>query len=327
VKRHDFIKSIVRAELSDREQIRKVCINQISDNTPVNVPQERQRKSWGNMTKWLVPITTCLAVVIAIPILASHWNVSSPEIAKVVPWNEKTITQKFNLLTFNGFEYTVSIVSYGAEYTTLEVDYSKVGMFLGNAMLRGYDVGDGDKEYMESCEVFAIKSVSKECAVAVKYEGHSGYYPFVNHYYFPQTLGNLIDDLNLRENLVFTTIHNEYFENGVFTMATYSIDADSIIWEMLLSDTSLPNQAENNQYNPMWFVSLMSVGVDIEVIGCRNVSIAVSENGYLQTNILGTAKSFFIGKDKVQAFVNYVLGNGSKSIISNGPDKGGFYEE
>jgi hypothetical protein len=86
----------------------------------------------------------------------------------------------------------------------------------------------------------------------------------------------------------------------------YTIPDTSVIWELLLSDASL-----TNEYDKLSSVSLMDISIDIKVIGIKNISLAVTADGYLQTNIFSTGKYFFIGEEKVQAFVDYVLANGT----------------
>ena len=78
---------------------------------------------------------------------------------------------------------------------------------------------------------------------------------------------------------------------------------------MLLSDYSLTNTSltNNNYKNP-----LMSISSDIEALGIENVSLAVNDEGYIQTNILGTAKTFYIGEEKVNNFIDYFIKNISK---------------
>ena len=53
----------------------------------------------------------------------------------------------------------------------------------------------------------------------------------------------------------------------------------------------------------------MEISVDIPILGYRNISCSLTEEGYLVTNILDTGKAFFIGKEKVQEFVNYIIAN------------------
>ena len=72
---------------------------------------------------------------------------------------------------------------------------------------------------------------------------------------------------------------------------------------MLLSDTTLENVYDDREM----YVSHMGISVDIPLLGYENISLSVTEEGYLTTNILDTGKAFYIGKDKVNAFVDYVL--------------------
>ena len=62
-------------------------------------------------------------------------------------------------------------------------------------------------------------------------------------------------------------------------------------------------------------VSVMDISIDVNIISYRNISLSVTDSGYLQTNILDTLKSFYIGEDAVQAFVDYVLGSGSGTVV------------
>ena len=45
------------------------------------------------------------------------------------------------------------------------------------------------------------------------------------------------------------------------------------------------------------------------MLGYENISLGVTENGYLTTNILNTGKAFFIGAEKAQMFMDYVIEN------------------
>ena len=68
--------------------------------------------------------------------------------------------------------------------------------------------------------------------------------------------------------------------------------------------------AENvKDYDQMWLTRKMSISIDIPALGYENISLAVTEEGYLTTNILATGKAFYIGEEKVDAFVEYVLEN------------------
>lgn len=44
-------------------------------------------------------------------------------------------------------------------------------------------------------------------------------------------------------------------------------------------------------------------------MGCKNISISLTDKGYLLTNILGSGKGFYISENKVQAFLDYIKEN------------------
>lgn len=64
---------------------------------------------------------------------------------------------------------------------------------------------------------------------------------------------------------------------------------------------------------------LMSISFSIEAIGRTNLSLSVSSDGYINTNILSSNRSIYIGKDKVNSFIKYIDDNyqGYKIIYVN----------
>lgn len=186
---------------------------------------------------------------------------------------------------------------------------SEIGKKLYTVTMQGEDIYT-DTTHTTKAAVYSVKSLSQTCVVAVQYEGENELYSFVNSSYTPATLGNLIDDLNLRENLVFHDIYYDYFDDKTYTAMRYSLPDPAVIWDLLLSDSSLKNEGDAHYSN-----DLMSISIDVKIVGHENISLAVNEDGYLQTNILNTGKSFFIGKDKVNAFVEYVKKNGKGEIL------------
>ena len=215
-------------------------------------------------------------------------------------WDEMTIVQQFSLLEFNGNQY---------DGKQGEVPNEMIGERLGTATLTGFDEYT-DTTHTKDASIYVINTISQECAIALQFEGTTEYYPYINAYYRPETLGDFINDLNLKELISFGSVWygDSYTDNeGKFhfdNIEFYDVD-DEIIWSMLFSDISLENVYDNNSM----LAPLMSVSVDIPVLGYKNISCWVTEDGYLVTNILDTGKAFYIGKDKVQEFVNYILNN------------------
>ena len=193
------------------------------------------------------------------------------ELAIIPPWNERPVTQQFGNITFNGFEYSTNPA-------TASVDVSEIDELIYTTTSSGYD---DDNVYTINCDVYSLNQINPLCAVAVKYEEHDGYYPFRNPYYVPSTLGDLINDLNLRDNLVFGMVYEEPSADNDFTMTAYTLPGTSVIWDLLLSDTSIKNEGDMHDGVPFAFVSVMGVSIDVNVIGYTNISLAVDADGFL----------------------------------------------
>lgn len=214
-------------------------------------------------------------------------DISKAEIAYVKKWNERNNAEKFGGVTINGKEYYVN-----ANENTVAIKGEKIGE--GN--VSGTDIYTG-KTYSASFEAYKIESVSDECALLIKYEGEEKYYVCRSSSYSVSTLGELISDMSLRKNMTFEKIE---FEDG----SVYSADSDAI-WNMLLSNADAENAGSEKYVN-----ALASVGVLVPTIGIKTpLSLGVNENGYLQTNLVDTGCAFYIGKDKVEEFIDYVKEN------------------
>ena len=209
-------------------------------------------------------------------------------------WDDKTIVQKYPSFTYSNIGYTIFSTEIKEGINT-----KYVGNKVDDIIVDGIDVYNKDEKYSINAEIYEIKNVYKECAYAIKFEGNKEYYSYLNTTYEFETLGDFIEKLNLEEYLQFGTAT---YKNNI----VYKDFDDSIVWDMLLSDYSLTNTSltNNNYKNP-----LMSINTNIEALVIENVSLAVNDEGYIQTNILGTAKTFYIGEEKVNNFIDYIIKN------------------
>lgn len=216
-------------------------------------------------------------------------------IAVAPRWEEQGNSARFG-------EFEVGEIRYNTR--DVELEAAQVGEQLGSAIARGYDIYT-DTLHEIGLDYFAIRGISTECALAARFEGDEGYYVYVNTWYRPETLDDFITDLNLRENMTFGDFHASYHdENRRLEQVTIHDPDDSIVWELLLSDTSLENVWEDTG----WYISVMSISVNIPILG-RNSSIWITEDGYLCTNILNSGKAFYIGEEQVGKFLQYVVLN------------------
>ncbi len=217
------------------------------------------------------------------------------EMALIPKWEDMSISRKFGEFSFEDIRYTTRVAGIKDE---------NIGKKLGTATLEGYDVYE-DKAYTIQAEVFEINNISIKCATAIKFADDNEYYVYVNSWYRPEDLGQLISDLNLKETVKFGKIHYNYIIGDKQHNIEYEDINDKLVWDMLLADTSLSNVHDDRDMH----ISSMGVSVDIPLLGYENISLSLTEDGYLTTNILDSGKCFYIGKEKVKEFISYVLDN------------------
>ncbi|MBQ1955108.1 MAG: hypothetical protein II350_05160 [Clostridia bacterium] len=218
-------------------------------------------------------------------------------VAIIPTWDERKMPEKFNYFEFDGKEFSIS---HRREEPLAEAE---IGQSLGEVTLSGYDIYT-DQTHETSGEVFEIRGISKECALGIRFEGDGATYVYMNRWYSPATLADFAADLNFEENLTFGGASMHYFdEDGELSYVNFEDFEDSAVWDMLLSDGSLENMGD------VTVVSVLTVSVSHELLGYENMALCICEDGTVWTNILGMMKSFFVGKEKTDAFIDWVIEN------------------
>ncbi len=228
------------------------------------------------------------------------------DIGFIPKWDERLITQKFYSVEYMNNEYWTS--------RDVKTTSDKIGKKLGTTTASGYDENT-DKNYTINLTMYELKDFPIECIIAVQFEGDSDYYIYANTSYRPKTLGNLIDDLNLKEIADFGTVNYNYSytdSNGETQYAEvefYDVD-NEIIWNMLLDKTKLQNIYDlRERYTSDHSTQSVSIEVKIPMLGIQNSRISLTDKGYLLINIFDTGKGFYIGEKKIQDFIDYISNN------------------
>lgn len=266
--------------------------------------KKRSWAKWGAMAACL-----CIAILGAIAYKAEHpypvreiaANAEVPdgeisgELAVLPDWEDMKLYEQYSEVSLGEITYSVR---------SAEIPEEQVGDRLGDFTAKGWCE---EEEREIKAELFEISGISGKCAVAVRYEGTGEYYAAVNSYYRPETLGQLIDDLSLRENLTFGSIYYEFRKpiSGDYATAVFDGADSTKIWDMLLADTSCQN--EYDELSPAEYGKVLDISVSVPILGYENISISVREKGYIMTNILDTGKLFCIGEENTEAFISYVL--------------------
>ncbi len=234
-----------------------------------------------------------------------------PEMMISPQWIDKTTPEKYP-------EISDGKNIYYTQNTKISADNTENELFSGE--MTGYDIYE-DKTYITKGTAHSIKNIAPECAVAVKIDGEDGYYVYINTEYVPETLGDMIVDLNLRETLSFGKAYSDRYENSpyrTYISRTYEDFDDSIVWNMILADTDIKN-VSYDRYSE----KIIHLSVDIPLLGYKNISMGVTKDGYIITNILNTQKCFFIGTEKAEAFGKYIEENvkyTEASTVTENPD-------
>ncbi len=211
-------------------------------------------------------------------------------------WDDRITSDRFP-------EVMLGEIPYASQHT--EIAAENIGSFLSDAVMSGYDIYE-DKTYTTDAKVYSVKNISTDCAVAVKIGNESVYYVYINVWYTPETLGDLIDDIDMKNTVSFGKAYKDYtdYDKNEHVSVVFADFDDSIVWNMILSDTGIKN-IEYDRFKEM----LISVSVDIPLLGYKNISLGVTKDGYIVTNIMSTQKCFFIGTEKAEAFEAYISEN------------------
>ena len=261
---------------------------------------------------------------------------SKPDIAKEATWAEMSSSERFNELkqSYN-FGKRITFHSRNAE-----ISKEKTGAMLYNTCVEGYDFRT-ETTHHALADVYSINGISTSTAVAVVliddpridelYSSCGGdyvkirerlgisdeggkYIVYINPAFEANDLYSFAMALGLKTEASYPNAYRTE-ENGK-TVSYSGIDRSSV-WDLLFANGANDPAVSD----PDGFLTkgehktLISLSVDCEAIGSSNLSITLTEDGYLVTNLLSSARVYNIGKVKTERFVNYVLANGSGKQI------------
>ncbi len=227
------------------------------------------------------------------------------EMAIVPKWEDRKTQEKYSELILGKTTYATQIT---------EINKDNIDTFIADAIMSGYDIYS-DKTYTVDAEVYSIKNISKDCAVAVRIGDEDAYYVFTNVWYEPDSLGDFIADLNLKNTVSFGKAYVDIYKYDTLstshTEIIYADFDDNVIWDMLTDVTDAKNVEYNHPYDRI------GIETNLPILGYKNISFCVTPDGYIITNILGTQKCFFIGTEKFEAFDKYLKDNVPSKQIDN----------
>jgi hypothetical protein len=79
MKRHEFIRTVVRAEMSSKEQIRQACLSQdLARVQPEKLEKRKERFSMNTTMKWLAPVAACAIIALAVFVAPNFLRSAEP---------------------------------------------------------------------------------------------------------------------------------------------------------------------------------------------------------------------------------------------------------
>ena len=160
------------------------------------------------------------------------------------------------------------------------------------------------KVYEEDVEVYSIKGIQKEALVAVELDGD--FYVYANeNIQKPQTFGEFLEIYSLQEYIEFNkfSVCEGYEEKGI-----YKIDDDLPIWEILLECEAVELE-DTDEFLAEGSDNYLSFSITSEALGAYKQVIAISEEGYLDTNVLEVGCTYYIGEEAALNIIQYAKEN------------------
>ena len=214
----------------------------------------------------------------------------------VIPlWENLSTCEKFASVFYKDNEYSNN--------GTYKLSHNVIGDFLSSVTMVGYDFYTNTYHNINAT-IYTIKNFSEKCLVAVKFEETTDFYVYINTSYRPDTLEEFIKDLDLKESLTFESIYYDDIINKKYMNFEFIDVPDDIIWNMLFDNTNLKNIYNDEiSHNEKMIIKIRIPSINYER------QLRITEEGYIETNLLETGKGFYIGIDKVENFSNYIFSN------------------
>lgn len=220
--------------------------------------------------------------------------------------------EKYKELTFNGCKYD----------RKGKTDRSEIGKRIGQAQLRFRMYCDDVQEYDETktSNVYEIKNVSPEFAVAVKFK--NGYYAYVikSENFKCSTFGELAGKMNFYENIDLNYFAKFYMKKSVYETKYFYIKDDTELMNLFreCENAKVTVKEYYANTNAKVYVQFV-VKSDIYEIYCgpnwSNEEIKIYDDGYMRVGSLYAQHTFFIGKDNAQKIIDYATNNGVRKDL------------
>lgn len=229
-------------------------------------------------------------------------NVMIPESSIEWRWEDMTDDERYTNLDLDGETYHMrgTVTNY-------------LGEWLESGEAYGFAWDQDNARHGIPCEIYALTFSPDHSVVAVQFEGSNEIYRFEREreYDPPKTLGELIETRKLPEVLPLTNLYHERWDGGSSKYDNFALSAEhsDAVWAMLekYGDAPFTENSFEESFNIHHYdKERIGFSATSEVLGIRNLSFAVNDNGYIITNIEQYGYNYFIGVDAAREIIDYV---------------------
>lgn len=202
-------------------------------------------------------------------------------------------------------DITIGDIAYVCGTTTYGIDAVYVGELLGEAPA-------GSTVIAPTVTYYRLKGVDPECGIAIRFPDDPTYYSYHNFHYKPETLGDLIDGLDLDTYLRIGDPTVTYREAAVTQTAVFHGTDAAILRQTLLSDTEAECIAASDQKEPKGEIRL-TIPLRLPLFcGTAEFHLWVTEDGCLHTDLFETfyddkLYTFRLTEDRTMQYITELL--------------------
>ena len=179
-----------------------------------------------------------------------------------------------------------------------------------------------------SAEVYSIKNIDSKYAIALKFLSDASltddfdcFYVYINSVADPDSFETLVNALDFSATVSFSQAF--YYPDDGRTIGFEGLDKTKILDILLENAKNAKSVADpDSMLAKGSYKKRLDLETNIDILGVRHKSLSVSDDGYLVTNLLSSAKMFFIGKDTAAKLIDYITSNykGYEIVYNKTPD-------
>ena len=253
----------------------------------------------------------------------------TPEIQTDAPvngafWDDLRERKEINvMIPESSIQWRWEDLTDGERYTNLDLDVETyhmrgtvnnyLGEWLESGEAYGFAWDQDNARHGIPCEIYAMTFSPDHSVVAVQFEGSSEVYRFEceREYDPPKTLGEFMETRKLSDVLPLTSLYHERWEGGSSKYDKFALSAEHSdgVWAILgkYGDAPFTENSFEESFNIHHYdKERIGFSATSEVLGIRNQSFAVNDNGYIITNIEQYGYNYFIGVDAAREVIDYV---------------------